>query len=67
MTNDDEYVAMASLDLSAAFDVVDVPLLIHCLRVIGLPDDVITLIKVWLKERLFYVEVGGITSSVQAT
>ena len=44
--DDDEYVAIASLDLSAAFDVVDVPLLIKRLRVIGLPDDVIT-------ERLF--------------
>ena len=39
--DEDEFVAMASLDLSSAFDVVDVPLLIRRLGVLGLPDDVI--------------------------
>ena len=37
--DDDEFVAVASLDLSAAFDVVNVPLLIKRLRIIGLPCD----------------------------
>ena len=34
--DDDEYVAMASLDLSAAFGVVNVPLLIKRLKILGL-------------------------------
>ena len=42
--DEDEFVAMASLDLSSAFDVVDVPLLLKRLRILGLPDDVIDLI-----------------------
>ena len=45
---DDSYVAMASLNLSAAFDVVDVNLLTKRLKIIGLPDDLLGLIKVWL-------------------
>ena len=65
--DDDEFVAMASLDLSAAFDVVNVPLLITRLRVVGLPNDVIRLIEVWLTERLFYVEVDGVTSYLVST
>ena len=52
--DDDEFVAMASLDLSAAFDVVNVPLLIKRLDIIGLPGDVIMLIETWLTERFFY-------------
>ena len=40
---------MASIDLSAAFDLVNVDLLITRLTVIGLPSDVIRLIKLWLK------------------
>ena len=48
----DCYVALAGIDLSAAFGVVDVKLLIKCLTILGLPGDVIKLIKIWLKERL---------------
>ena len=59
--DDDEYVAMASLDLSSAFDVVDVKLLIKRLGIIGLPDDVISLVENWLTGRFFYVDVDGIT------
>ena len=36
---------MASLDLSAAFDVVNTALLLKRLKIIGLPEDVIRLIK----------------------
>ena len=46
---------MASLDLSSAFDVVNTALLLKRLRIIGLPEDVIKLIELWLKERTFYV------------
>ena len=46
---------MASLDLSSAFDVVNTALLLKRLRIIGLPEDVIKLIELWLKEITFYV------------
>ena len=49
---------MASIDLSAAFDVVNVRLLLKRLKIIGLPSDVITLVRIWLEQRMFYVEVG---------
>ena len=32
------------------------------LKIIGLPDDVIQLIKVWLNERTFYVSIDGMNS-----
>ena len=59
--------ALASIDLSAAFDVVDVELLIKCLTILGLPGDVINLIKNWLKERFFYVSVNGSESTIRVT
>ena len=37
---------MASVDLSVAFDVVNIDLLMERLRVIGLPGDVVDLIQV---------------------
>ena len=55
--DEDNYVIMASLDLSAAFDVVNIDLLLKRLRLIGLPDDVVGLIEIWLKNRYFYVQV----------
>ena len=38
---------MASIDLSAAFDIVNVDLLLKRLKKVGLPDDVVGLIEVW--------------------
>ena len=60
----DMSVLMASLDLSSAFDVVNVGLLLKRIEIIGLPPDVIELISIWLTERFFYVSVGGINSYV---
>jgi hypothetical protein len=57
LMDQDQYVAMASLDLSAAFDVVNVDLLLVRLRKIGLPTDIINLLESWLKDRQCYVEV----------
>jgi hypothetical protein len=57
-----EYVAMASLDLSAAFDVVNVDLLLARLRKMGLPTDVINLLAAWLRGRQCYVEVRNCCS-----
>ena len=41
---------MASLDLSAAFDTVNIDLLLKRMRIIGLLNDVVDLVSVWLKE-----------------
>ena len=56
---DDNYVIVASLDLSSAFDLVNIKLLIKRLTIIGLPNDVIQLIKVWLIHRPYYVSIDG--------
>jgi hypothetical protein len=48
----DKFVLVASLDLSA-FDIVNINLLIKRLKIVGLPDDVVDLIEVWLKERSY--------------
>ena len=34
------YTAMASLDLSSAFDIVNINLLLKRLEIVGLPDDI---------------------------
>ena len=60
----DNYALMASLDLSSAFDVVNIDLLIKRLIIIGIPDDIVSLISVWLKNRSFYVMVGDDSSDV---
>ena len=49
--DEDNYVAMASLDLSAAFDVVNIDLLIDRLRVLGVPCDMVGLLSIWLRNR----------------
>ena len=60
--DEDEYVLLASIDLSSAFDLVNVDLLIKRLQKIGLPEDIIDLIKAWLKNRSFYVSIDGTNS-----
>jgi hypothetical protein len=57
LMDQDQYVAMASLDLSAAFDVVNVDLLLVRLKKIGLPTDVINLLESWLRDRQCYVDL----------
>jgi hypothetical protein len=61
----DNYALMASLDLSSAFDVVNVKLLLKRLRVIGLPGDLIELISKWLESRYFYVTIDGKNSYIR--
>ena len=53
---------MASLDLSTAFNVVNIQLLLKILKILGLPEDIITLIKIWLDNKMFYVDVKGESS-----
>jgi hypothetical protein len=56
-------VGVASLDLTAAFDVVDHSLLFKRLKIYGFPESLVSLIKVWLEKRTAYIEVGIRTSS----
>jgi hypothetical protein len=60
--DNDNFAAIASLDLSAAFDVVDRGLLFERLHTMGIPEDVRALLKEWLKDRMSYVEVRGSSS-----
>ena len=60
--DEDKHVLMASIDLSAAFDVVNIDLLLERLRIVGLPVDVVELTKVWLTNRSFYVELNDLNS-----
>jgi hypothetical protein len=52
------FVVMASLDLSMAFDLVNTELLIKRLQIMGMPNDLIKLIREWLSNRSYYVQVG---------
>jgi hypothetical protein len=53
----DNFIAVASMDLSAAFDVLNVDLLLLRMRRSGLPRDVVDLVSAWLKNRIADVEV----------
>jgi hypothetical protein len=57
--DDDNYVMVASLDQSSASDLVNIRLLMKRLTIIGLPNDVIQLIKVRLTNRSYYVSIDG--------
>ena len=65
--DDNHLVLLASLDLSAAFDIVNVSLLVERLRVVGLPPDIVELIWIWLRERFFYVSVNGVDSYIKCS
>jgi hypothetical protein len=53
------YIAMGSLDLTAAFDVVNIDLLIQRLKNSGLPLDWMELLEAWLRDRAAFVEVSA--------
>ena len=59
-----KYAVMSSLDLSAAFDLVNLDLLLGRMRRIGIPEDIIQLLEVWLRRRYFYVEANGSNSEI---
>ena len=50
---------MASLDLSEAFDIVNIETLMKRLKIKGLLSNVLTLIYTWLTERSYYVTLNG--------
>ena len=55
---------MASLDLNAAFDVVNVELLQKRMNIFGILSDLVSLIKTWLTHRLFYISIDGQDSNL---
>jgi hypothetical protein len=55
----DEYVLLASLDLSSASDVVDINLLLKRLTVLGLPGDIVGLVEIWFRDRYTFVSIEG--------
>lgn len=65
--DENNYALMANLDLSAAFDVVNVNLLLKRLQIVGLPDDLIELIKKWLSTRYFYVSIDSKNSYIHTS
>jgi hypothetical protein len=56
-----EFVGMASLDLYAAIEMVDIKLLFKTLTILGLPGNVVALIKLWLEDGSFYISFDGKT------
>ena len=56
--DNNEYAALISIDLSAAFDVVDHSLLIKRLQTLNLPTKIINRLNAWLKNRSMYVNVN---------
>ena len=54
--------AMISIDLSAAFDVVNHKRLFKTLQKIGIPNELVMVLQNWLTGRRFYTEVNGICS-----
>ena len=59
-----EYVTVTSLDLTAAFDVINHRLLVRRLRQVGIPNVLTNVIEEWLKERQFYCQVGAQVSKL---
>ena len=58
------FALMASLDLSSAFDVVNINLLLKRLTIIGLLSDIVDLIRLWLQERSYFVHAKGRNSYI---
>jgi hypothetical protein len=61
--NDDEYIIVASIDLSSTLDLVNIDLLLQRLKIIGLPEDLIALISAWLRNILYYVSINVANST----
>jgi hypothetical protein len=49
----------ASFDLSSYFDMVNVKHLVKRMRIIGLPEDVIESVKVWVNDVSCYISIWG--------
>ena len=62
--DEDNIAIMASLDLSSAFDMVNIDLLLRRMKIIGLPPDLVELVSIWLRNRSYYVCVNGVNSTL---
>ena len=58
-----KYAAMISIDLSAAFDVVNHKRLFKSLKRMGIPQTLLMIIRNWLVNRKFYTEINGTCST----
>jgi hypothetical protein len=59
------FALMASLDLSSAFDVVNISLLLKRMQIIGIPRDIIELVEIWLRDRTYYITCRGKNSCIK--
>jgi hypothetical protein len=62
--DEDSYILVSSLDFSATFDIINVPLLLKRLRIGGLPSDVVGFIAKWLTHRSYFVSINGSSSEL---
>ena len=62
---EDQFCLMANIDLSAAFDIVNVKLLLRRMRIVGLPEDVVELVDIWLSTRYYYVTIEQVNSNIR--
>ena len=63
--DNNEYVAVTSFDMSAAFDVVNRELLIKRMKLAGIPLDIVEILQAWFKDRTFFVEINGHKSKLK--
>ncbi len=62
--DEDKYAVTSSLDLSAAFDLVNLDLLLKRLKIMAIPRDLVKLLEIWLKDRFFDREANGENSMI---
>ena len=60
-----KFVTVASLDLTAAFDVINHTILVKRMKKIGIPMIIINVVREWLTGRAFYVDVKGKSSTIR--
>jgi hypothetical protein len=58
------FALLASLDLSSAFDVVNINLLLKRVKIMGIPKDVLELTEIWLRDRSYYIKCKGRNSFI---
>ena len=54
----------AKIYRKSPMNIVNIDLLMKTLRKVGLPEDVVGLIEIWLSEQYFYVSFDGVESLI---
>jgi hypothetical protein len=62
--DEDKFVLVSNLDLSSAFELVNIKLLIKKLKILGLPNDVVDLMKVLMEESSYFASIDGVNSVI---